>query len=926
MQRSQLSDLNRREFLKRTSLALGGAAAGGLASGVAAEAKSPRSGSKGVSVVCAPGDATASGAPVQWAIEQLEEALTVRGVPARRFERLQEAPAGDQVILVTGRSQEAAHLALPNGPMPVPDAPECLGLIPTKGQGRNALWACGSDPRGLTYALLELADRVTYTQKPMEAFDFSQPVVERPANVIRSVNRSFVSDVEDKPWFNDRSFWRRYLAMLAAQRFNRFALTFGIGYDFARNISDCYFHFAYPFLLAVPGHNVRAVGLPDDERDHNLEMLKFISDTAARCGLHFQLGLWTHAYEWADSPHANYTIEGLTPETHATYCRDAVRALLEACPAIEGLTFRIHGESGVAEANYGFWNTVFEGVAGCGRQVEIDMHAKGIDAQMIDVALATGLPVNVSPKYWAEHMGLPYHQAAIRAQERPPREAKDEGFFARSSGSRRFLRYGYGDLLAENRRYGVLFRLWPGTQRLLLWGDPAMAAGYGRASSFCGSLGMELCEPLSFKGRKGSGLPGGRDAYSDVSLKPVGGDWEKYLYTYRLWGRLLYNPAAAPDTWRRFVRRHFGRGAESAEMALSQASRILPLLTTAHTPSAANNNFWPEIYTNMPIVDAARYHPYGDTPSPKRFGTVSPLDPELFLGVDEFAEALLKGKPGGKYSPIELARWLHALADTATHQIAQAEGRVRDRESPEFRRWRVDVNILSGLGRFYAWKFRAGVLYALFERSGSPSILEEALGAYRKARQAGADLAFQSERVYVNDITFGRDGHMRGYWGDRFSSLNEDLADMVRKLDQAQIAKITTSSLDARKLDQAMKAILGPSRRPQVRAQHQPPASFRPGQPVSIRLVLGDVERRAHPVKAQLRYRHVNQAEVWQAVEMETRQDRFQATIPADYTDSAFPLQYFFELQDALDRAWLHPGLNADLSNQPYFVVRQAKR
>ena len=40
---------------------------------------------------------------------------------------------------------------------------------------------------------------------------------------------------------------------------------------------------------------------------------------------------------------------------------------------------------------------------------------------MIDTALATGLPVKMSPKYWAEHMGLPYHQAGIRELEMPPK-------------------------------------------------------------------------------------------------------------------------------------------------------------------------------------------------------------------------------------------------------------------------------------------------------------------------------------------------------------------------------------------------------------------------------------------------------------------------------------------------------------------------
>ena len=66
------------------------------------------------------------------------------------------------------------------------------------------------------------------------------------------------------------------------------------------------------------------------------------------------------------------------------------------------------------EGSYQFWKTVFDGVATCGRKVEIDMHAKGIDQSMIDLALATGMPVKVSPKFWAEHMGMPYHQADIR--------------------------------------------------------------------------------------------------------------------------------------------------------------------------------------------------------------------------------------------------------------------------------------------------------------------------------------------------------------------------------------------------------------------------------------------------------------------------------------------------------------------------------
>jgi len=97
--------------------------------------------------------------------------------------------------------------------------------------------------------------------------------------------------------------------------------------------------------------------------------------------------------------------------------------------------------------------------------------------------------------------------------------------------------------------------MWPGTQRLLAWGDPEMAAAYGRVSSFCGSAGLELMEPLSFKGRKGSGLPGGRNAYADDSLRPAN-DFEKYLYYYGVWGRSLYNPDGDADGKRRLLQQH----------------------------------------------------------------------------------------------------------------------------------------------------------------------------------------------------------------------------------------------------------------------------------------------------------------------------------------------------------------------------------
>ncbi len=99
--------------------------------------------------------------------------------------------------------------------------------------------------------------------------------------------------------------------MLAQSRFNRFSLALSLGYDFLREVTDAYFLFPYPFLLSSQAYKVRARGLPDAERDRNLETLRYIGEQCVAHGLDFQLGLWMHGYEWANSPKANYTIEGL---------------------------------------------------------------------------------------------------------------------------------------------------------------------------------------------------------------------------------------------------------------------------------------------------------------------------------------------------------------------------------------------------------------------------------------------------------------------------------------------------------------------------------------------------------------------------------------------------------------------------------------
>jgi hypothetical protein len=899
--------MQRRDFLK-------------ISGAITALSLSPRvlaGPSQRISIIVESENPCALSDPVGWAAGRLRNALLAKGVVCEIVSSPEQAAGSAFSVLVAGPASDLA------GKFPQPGAPlsnpESLRLIPGRVMGAPAILVSAIGPRGFVYGLLELTERVQFNADLATGLHLAAAIEEHPANQVRSVSRMFCSEIDDKPWYYDKDFWRGYLDVLAASRFNRFNFTLGLGYDFPRGVTGDYLHFPYPYLVEVPGYDVRVVRLTNEageqnlppftaeEREKNLQALRFIAAETKARGLEFQLGIWTHAYQWTDSPSSHHRIEGLTPETHAAYSRDALGMVLKACPEIQGLTLRVHGESGIPEGSYPFWKTLFEAISGCGRKIEIDMHAKGVNQTMIDMATATGMPVKLGAKYSAEHQSLGYNQADIRQLEIPQADRMESGVFSVSNGERRFTRYGYADFLQQGRHYDLLFRLWPGTQRHLLSCDPEMAAAFGRTSSFCGAVGLDIMEPLTFKGREGSGVPGGRCAYADVSLNPQGGDWQKFEYFYRVWGRCLYNPEADPESWRRYLKSNFGAGASPVETALANASRVLPLVTSAHLASASNHAFWPEIYDNMPIVLGSEASPYGDTPTPKCFGTVSPLDPQLFSTIVEHVGDLLEGHANPKYSPIEVAQWLEEYTAASAQALANARLQATSHTSPEFRRMEEDVLIQDGLGRFFAAKLRSGVLFEIYTKTGNAEAGKLALAKYQEARTAWASMADRANKVYQADITYGNIPMRRGNWSARVAGIDTDIAAMEKKLQSPPAGS-------PQDVASAIKAATGKPNRPSVHCVHTQPTSFHPGQPLALSLS-------ASADDAQLYYRHVNQGERWVSMEMQRSQTKYTATIPGDYTNSVYALQYYFVLRRGTDAAWFFPAFNATLSNQPYYAI-----
>ncbi|HEV2485944.1 MAG TPA: hypothetical protein VGT08_10455 [Terracidiphilus sp.] len=205
------------------------------------------------------------------------------------------------------------------------------------------------------------------------------------------------------------------------------------------------------------------------------------------------------------------------------------------------------------------------------------------------------------------------------------------------------------------------------------------------------------------------------------------------------------------------------------------------------------------------------------------------------------------------------------------------------------------------------------MLFHLYEGTKEQAALEASLSQYKKARTAWTALAEAGKGVYMSDMTLGEWPQLRGHWLDRLPAIDKDIAALTAMLDSAG-SKGTSPKVEA-----AMRIALGRPYRAAIAVKHAAPARFARGNALSLTL-----SAHADITSAILHYRHVDQVDNYATVAMERQGEGFGASIPAEYTQTEFPLEYYFEVQMADGKTALHPGFTQELTNQPYFVVRSA--
>lgn len=141
---------------------------------------------------------------------------------------------------------------------------------------------------------------------------------------------------------------------------------------------------------------------------------------------------------------------------------------------------------------------------------------------------------------------------------------------------------------------------------------------------------------------------------------------------------------------------------------------------------------------------------------------------------------MLDGKSNPRYNPMEVACWLDDYTATIDHDVVQLSADSRNASSPIFRRSLLDVQILSGLGHFYAAKIRSASYYRVYQRTRKAAIKQQAVAAYRKALQSWTAVAALAKNKYMDDITCGQIPNMRGCWADRTAAIAADIDAMEK--------------------------------------------------------------------------------------------------------------------------------------------------
>ncbi len=906
---------------------------------------------------------------------KLRKALQSGKVIFEEVNGLQASQGQTLLVLGTAESTVVQTLTNPLG-IALPQPAEALRIEVSNWKGRPTYLVIGADDRGLMYALLDIASRITWADDPDFPLSEVHAILEAPAVAERSLSIYTMHKSDFERRFFNAAYWTQYLDMLAENRFNTFALLFA--YENAGYLAP-----PYPYFLTVDDFpEVEVVGWTPSLQQRYRDGLNHLIAMAHKRGLAFTLGIWDHIYRGGvqtggvEADHEAtlpWRVTGLTADNLVDYSAAALKEFLHQVPNLDTLQFRMHGESGLTEAEMDrFWAQIYDIIVTEAPQLRLDARAKGFPDHLIDLAIQKGINLRVCTKYWMEQMGPPFHPTHIHPQNQHDR------------------RHSYADLLQYPQRYRILWRLWNGgTSRILLWGDPDYVRRFVDSTQLYNGDGFDVNEPLA---TKMAAQDHDAEPFELLTADHRYYEWEfeRYWHFYQLFGRLGYNPESSAEIWERtFAARYGQRAAPYVARGLHLASRILPRVVAYSYPY----HLFP---TTRGWVEKQRM---GDLPT---YAAALPSDTQQFLSIAQEAQNQLEGGESAKIRPQTSSIWFERIADEVLQQVAQAEASAEDTTDRELIATLTDMRILAHLARFHALRAQAGVHYALFEQSQELHALDDAIAWEARAVAAWEALVAAAGSVYTDSIRMGLESAgLTGHWSDELTALGQGLAQLkalrdayhppkghgvwlahvpIRRTapgseiivhataasdietegapsvrvcytpDESDVTCTALTSTDGLRyagsipasavkpgLRYRLEVVDGANRRTQTPREecgwipvivtddnappqiaHTPITTALPGEPLSISATV----RNATGVKwVRLRYRSVTQLQDYQMLPMlpTDEPDTYRAVVPAVALNPRWDFMYLIEALDNSGNSALFPDLEIQ---QPYIVVR----
>jgi len=208
---------------------------------------------------------------------------------AKGLEVTKTAAGADFQIIVGGNAAETAVRTMIGNSVALPKTPEALSVWRGQIGDKPAIVLAGGDSRGLMYAALDTAEKVSASPSA-NPFQFVTEISETPYIAERGISTYTMQRAYFEQRLYDERYWTRYFDMLAADRVNSFVVIFG--YEDGGFMAPL-----YPYFFNTPGFaGVEMVGITAAQQAKNSAAFKALIRIAHERGIEVTAGIWDHIY------------------------------------------------------------------------------------------------------------------------------------------------------------------------------------------------------------------------------------------------------------------------------------------------------------------------------------------------------------------------------------------------------------------------------------------------------------------------------------------------------------------------------------------------------------------------------------------------------------------------------------------------------